>query len=115
MTELLKRRHFKAAPLEMAPQRHLQRRSVAAVLLHHSHPTIYLLPEFEANWLKNDRVTEWVPFQRWRRRKWRPGAMYGAKALRRRCYIIPHPTIYLVLEFEANRLKNDRVIEWAPF
>ena len=43
------------------------------------------------------------------------GAAYGAVALRRRCYIIPHPTIYLVLEFEANRLKNDRVIEWAPF
>ena len=41
--------------------------------------------------------------------------MYGAVALRRRCYIIPHPTIYLVLEFEANRLKNDRVIEPAPF
>ena len=30
-------------------------------------------------------------------------------------YIIPHPAIYLVLELEANRLKNDRVIEWAPF
>ena len=33
----------------------------------------------------------------------------------RRCYITPHPTIYLVLELEANQLKNDRVIEWAPF
>ena len=43
------------------------------------------------------------------------GAAYGAVALRQRCYIIPHPTIYLVLDFEANRLKNDRVIEWAPF
>ena len=42
-------------------------------------------------------------------------ATYGAAALQRRCYIIPHPTIYLVLEFEANRLKNDKVIEWAPF
>ena len=39
----------------------------------------------------------------------------GAVALRQRCYIIPHPTIYLVLEFDANQLKNDRVIEWAPF
>ena len=48
-------------------------------------------------------------------RKWRCDATYGAVALRRRCYIIPHPTIYLVLEFEVNRLKNDRVIEWAPF
>ena len=26
------------------------------------HPTIYLLPKFKANWLKNDRVIEWVPF-----------------------------------------------------
>ena len=52
-------------------------------------------------------VIEWAPFWRWRRRKWRRGSTYGAVALRRRCYIIPHPTIYLVLEFEANRLKND--------
>merc|ERR1711873_306505 len=75
------------------------------------HPTIYLVLEFEANRLKNDRVIEWAPFSGWRRRKWRRGATYGAVALRRRCFIIPHPTIYLVLEFAANRLKNDRVIE----
>ena len=43
------------------------------------------------------------------------GAAYGAVVLRWRCYIISHPTIYLLPEFEANRLKNDRVIEWAPF
>ena len=30
------------------------------------HPTIYLLPKFKANWLKNDRVIEWVPFLGWR-------------------------------------------------
>ena len=99
MTELLNGRHFEsgaarngAAAPRMAPL---------------GQPTIYLLPEFEANWLKNDRVTEWAPFRRWRRRKWRPGATYGAKALRRRCYIIPHPTIYLLPKFEANRPKND--------
>ena len=45
----------------------------------------------------------------------RRAAMYGAAAFRRRCFIIPHLTIYLVLEFEANRLKNDRVNEWVPF
>ena len=38
-----------------------------------------------------------------------------AITLRGCCYIVPHPMIYLVLKFEANRLKNDRVIEWAPF
>ena len=43
------------------------------------------------------------------------GAAYSAVALRQHCFIIPHPTIYLVLEFEANRLKKDRIIEWAPF
>ena len=26
------------------------------------HPTIYLLPKFEANQPKNDRVIEWAPF-----------------------------------------------------
>ena len=42
-------------------------------------------------------------------------AMYGAIALRRCYYIMPHPTIYLLTEFEVNRPKNDRVIKWAPF
>ena len=42
------------------------------------------------------------------------GAAYGAVTFRLRRYIIPHPTIYLLPEFEANWLKNNRVIEWAP-
>ena len=37
------------------------------------------------------------------------------KTKKQHCYIIPHPTIYPLAEFEANWLKNDRVIEWAPF
>jgi len=65
--------------------------------------------------LKNDKVIEWAPFLGWRHRKWRRGAAYGAVALRLRCYIIPHPTIYLSPEFEAIWPKNDRVIDWAPF
>ena len=43
-------------------------------------------------------------------RKWRNGARYGAIALRQR-YYIPHPTIYLLLEFEADWLKNDIIIQ----
>ena len=88
--------------MEMAPRRQVRCRSVLAALLHHSHPTISLVPEFEANWLKNDRVIEWAPFGGWRRRKWRRGAMHGGVTLWRRCYIIPHPTIYLLPDFEAN-------------
>ena len=26
------------------------------------HPTIYILPKFDANWLKNNGVFEWAPF-----------------------------------------------------
>ena len=92
---------LRVAPPKMAPQRHVRRRSVAAALLHHS-PS-YDLP-CTPSWSKsaeNDRVIEWAPFWRWRRRKWRRSATYGALALRQRYYIIPHPTIYLVLEFEA--------------
>ena len=48
-----------------------------------------------------------APLSEWRRRKWRCGAAYGGVALQWRCYIIPHPTIYLPPEFEANRLKNE--------
>ena len=77
------------------------------------HPPIYLTPEFEANRLKNDRVIEPAPFVGGAAGN--GAAAYSAVALRRRCFIIPYPTIYLVLDFEANRLKNDRVIEWAPF
>merc|ERR1711873_239949 len=69
------------------------------------HPTIYLLPEFEVNWPKKDRVIEWGPFE---------GGAHGAVALRSRCYVIPHPTIYLPPEFEANCPKNDRVIAFSP-
>ena len=79
------------------------------------HPTIYLMPKFEANWPKNDRVIEWAPFLEGARQKWRRGATQGAVALQCRHYIIPHPTIYLLPEFEVNWPKNDRVIEWAPF
>ena len=43
------------------------------------------------------------------------GGKFGAIALRRRYYIIPHPKIYLLPEFEANWPKNNRVIKWAPF
>ena len=71
------------------------------------HLTIYLLPKFEAKWPKTDGVIEWAPFLRWRRRKGCPAATYGAEALGPHSYIIPHPTIYLVLEFEANGLKNE--------
>merc|ERR1711873_161976 len=39
-------------------------------------PTIYLLPKFEANWLKNDKVIGWAPFLWWRHRKRRRGAAY---------------------------------------
>ena len=44
------------------------------------HPTIYLLPKFEANWPKNDKVIEWAPFWGWRRRKWQHGrGKYNSK------------------------------------
>ena len=71
------------------------------------HLTIDLLPEFEANWPKNDRVIEWAPFWGWRRRKWQRGATYGGVEMRRCCYLIPHPTNYLLSKFEANWPKND--------
>ena len=61
------------------------------------------MPKFEANWSKNDQVIEWAPFLGGARRKWRHGAIYGAIALRRRYFIIPHPTIYLIPEFEESR------------
>ena len=110
MTELLNGRHFEggAAGNGGATYRTVALRLRCYII---PHPTIYLPPEFEANWPKNDRVIERAPFRGWSRLKWRRGATYGAVALRRRCYIIPHPTIWLVLEFEENRLKNDRVIE----
>ena len=49
-------------PLKIALPRHVQCCSVATAFLHHSHPTIYLVLEFETNWLKNERVIKWVPF-----------------------------------------------------
>ena len=39
----------------------------------------------------------------------------GVVALRLRCYIISHPTIYLVLEFEANWLKMAELLNERHF
>ena len=42
------------APLKIVLQRHFQCCSVVTAFLHHSYPTIYLVLEFETNWLKNE-------------------------------------------------------------
>ena len=98
---------LKVAPPEMAPRRHVRRRTVAAAFLHYSppcdRPSTRIWSKLAKKWQSYWMGAIWG----WRRRKWRRSAAYGAVALRRRCYTIPHPTIYLLPEFAANWPKKE--------
>ena len=61
--------------------------------------------------ITSERASLWE----WRGRKWRRGTTYSALALWRHHYIIPHPMIYLLLEFEANRLKMTELLNGRHF